>query len=327
MNTTKKSFALGAGLLLLSGCGSGEEPAVATPPPTIAADVAQPEPVAAPATTEPDLDPIAACEALFDGGAESVTGRIPALLINVPTELDRESAQPYLVMDSELRSVAEIAPEELAQAVTELRKPFAEISAALTTGETQVAADTGDIADVITEVGESCEDAGYTLPEIGDSPYGEAITSSRGNLVKEEGQLGAIVSRTGETLVDFAITEIEVGFACTSSWAEAPANGHFVGLHLDIQTYPELVDELPGEFWISSYDFSAWNEGGIRINDPIGNGDMCLSGSDQLPHDIGPDESVQGWIVLDLPEDSGVIGYSWVGIDNGGGWEWAYGEA
>ncbi|MEE6282500.1 hypothetical protein [Georgenia sunbinii] len=328
MNINRVAAALGASVLLLTACGggSGGSEDVATPPASIGADVVQEEPTAEPTTEEPTHDPLAVCAALFDGGATSVIDRIPELLIDLPEELDSELAQPYLVMDSDLRAVIAIAPADLATSIELLRAPFAEISAAMTTGGERISSDTSQITATVTQIGEECVAAGYDLPEVEESPYGEAVTSSRGNLVKGLGQPSGITARNGDTIVDFAVTEIDVDITCTSSWADASSNGHFVGLHFEIQTHPELADEELREFWISEHDFSVWDGDGKRVNDPVGTSYSCMNDSDRLPSSIGPDETVSGWIVLDLPDESGAVSFSWLGVDSGAGWEWAYGE-
>lgn len=229
-------------------------------------------------------------------------------------------------MESELRAIAEATPLDMVELLDVLREPFAAISSAMTTGGDHVASDTSPIAEAVSTLGEECETAGYEMPELDDSPYGEPITSSRGNLVKEVGQLSGILSRRGETVVDFAVTQIDVDLTCTSNYSEAPSNGHYVGLRLEIRSHPQLADEGLPEFWMTEHDFTAWDHDGKRVNDPVGNGYSCLSDSDALPSRIGPDETVTGWIVLDLPDPSGVIGYSWIGVDSGAGWEWVYGK-
>ncbi len=326
MNTARAASRVAAGAVAtfaLAAC-SAEDATPVAPPPTVSADVEQETVSVAPETPEPAGDPLAACAALFDGGADSIVQRAPNLLVEVPESLDTTSAQPYMVMDSELRVVLDLAPSEMQDAVESIRAPFAAISAAVTAGDSEVSSDTSDVAEAVTDLMEECVDAGFSIEEAEESPFGESVTSSRGNLVKEIGQLAGITSHTGDPVVEFVVTDIVVDFACTSDWAEAPANGHYVGLELEITTTPELADEPSPEFWMSNHDFSAWSTEGKRVNDPVGNAYSCLSDSDSIPDRIGPDEAVGGWIVLDLPHDAGAIGYSWIGL-NGGGWEWAYG--
>ncbi len=306
----------------MTACSNGEEEPSSAPS-TVSADVEQETPEEVVTTEEPD--PQAACSALFDGGADSIAQRGPALLAEVPQSLDNTTAQPYMVMDSELRAVLDLAPSDMHPHIETLRTAFADISAAVTSGETKVESDTSKTAAAITALGDECTEAGFDVEEIEDSPYGDSVTSSRGNLVKEIGQLAGITGQGGDPVVDFAVTDILVNFECTAEWAEAPANGHYVGLKFEVTTTPELTDEVMPEFWMSSHDFSVWDTDGKRVNDAVGNAYSCLSDADAVPDSIGPDESVDGWIVLDVPHTSGAIGYSWVGLDGRGGWEWSYG--
>jgi hypothetical protein len=308
--------------MLLTGCSNGEDDRPSAPS-TVSADVEQETPDVAATPEEPD--PLAACSALFDGGADAIVQRAPALLAEVPQSLDSTTAQPYMVMDSELRAVSDLAPSDMRALIETVRTAFAEISAAVTSGKSQVTSDTSKTTDAITGLSEACIEAGFDLEEVEASPYGESVTSSRGNLVKEIGQLAGISGRDGDPVVDFRVTDIVVDLECTAEWAEAPANGHYVGLKFEVTTTPDLVDEVMPEFWISSHDFSVWDDDGKRVNDAVGNAYSCLDDADSVPDSIGPDESVDGWIVLDVPQTSGAIGYSWVGIDGGGGWEWSYG--
>lgn len=315
--------ASGVALLALAACNIDDGPR--STPPTVAASIEQESPSPDPTTPEPEPDPIPACSALFDGGADSIVQRVPNLLVEVPESLDASSGQPYMVMDSELRAVSGIAPSAMHESIETIRAPFADIAAALTASGDAVSSDTSNVDSAITALMEQCVDAGFTIEEVEESPYGESVTSSRGNLVKQIGQLAGISGRTDDPVVDFVVNDIVIDFQCTSEWAEAPANDHYVGLNIEIRTTPELTDEVSPTFWMDNYDFSAWSADGKRVNDVVGNAYSCLSDADSIPGSIGPDETVNGWIVLDLPEDATTVGYSWIGLDSGG-WEWSLEE-
>lgn len=159
--------------------------------------------------------------------------------------------------------------------------------------------------------------------ETADSEFGESVTSTRGNLVKQLGQLAGTSSIAGDVVTSrFAVTDLVLDFACTSGFAEAPVNGHYLGIHLNVETTPELAEsEFP---WISftAYDWQAYDAEGKRLNDPVGNGWSCLDPGDQLPVQIGPGQSVSGWMVLDVAAPSGVVALTMLGGPTG--WEWAY---
>lgn len=163
--------------------------------------------------------------------------------------------------------------------------------------------------------------------ETGSEPvdYGTPVRSERGNLVKALGQPSGVTNMDGEVIVDFAVTEIAVDIECTGTWAAEPENGHFVGLRFEIETHPILAEDVVPEFWIAASDFSAWDDNGHRANDVLGTAYSCLQASDTLPTMIGPGETADGWVVLDLPTDRGTVAFGWFGVYDLG-WEWAYGD-
>jgi hypothetical protein len=155
------------------------------------------------------------------------------------------------------------------------------------------------------------------------SEFGETVTSSRGNLVKEIGQLAGTSALASDVVTSrFAVTDIVLDPECTSGFAEAPANGRYLGIHLNIETTPELAeDEFP---WITftQHDWQAYDAEGKRLNDPVGNAWSCLDSGQQLPVQIGPGQSVSGWIVLDVAATNGFVVLAMAGSPTG--WEWAY---
>lgn len=152
--------------------------------------------------------------------------------------------------------------------------------------------------------------------------YGERIISERGNLVKEVGQLAGVSLADDTVAARFAVTDIIVDPQCDEEYADAPANGHFVAIHLNVETTPELAqDEFP---WVSftEYDWQAFDAEGKRLNDPQGNAWSCLSASQRLPNQIGPGQSVSGFIVLDVASTTGTLMLALSGSPTG--WEWEY---
>ncbi|ANG86900.1 hypothetical protein [Microbacterium aurantiacum] len=93
-------------------------------------------------------------------------------------------------------------------------------------------------------------------------------------------------------------------------------------LHLNVETTPELADDdFP---WISftQYDWQAYDADGKRLNDPVGNAWSCLDSGEMLPSQIGPGQSVSGWIVLDVAATEGIVVLAMGGSPTG--WEWSY---
>ncbi|WP_022919235.1 hypothetical protein [Ruania albidiflava] len=153
--------------------------------------------------------------------------------------------------------------------------------------------------------------------------YGVSEETDHGLLLKDVGQLAGLVSAYDEeTVVQFTLTDIVLDLECTSEWPDQPENGHYVGLHFEVETFPRLADEPEPQLFMSSFDFVAWDDSGRRVNGPAPIG-MCLDPSDEIPSPVGPAETLEGWVVLDVPTTSGTVGYVPNGIGYGG-WEWRY---
>jgi len=153
--------------------------------------------------------------------------------------------------------------------------------------------------------------------------YGDRVLSDRGNLVKEIGQLAGMTlgADSDVTVAQFVVTDIVVDPVCSSAYAEPSKNGHLVGIHLNVETTPELAQDEIGTVSFSQWAWQAFDANGTRVNDPVGNAIWCMDSGDQLPIDIGPGQSVSGWVILDLPTDHGTVAYvPWAPT----GWEWAY---
>ena len=155
------------------------------------------------------------------------------------------------------------------------------------------------------------------------SEFGDEVKSPRGNLVKDIGQLAGTSSLVSDVVTSrFAVTDIVLDVECTSGFADAPVNGHYLGIHLNVETTPELAeDDFP---WVSftQWDWQAYDAEGKRLNDPVGNAWSCLDSGQQLPSQIGPGQSVSGWIVLDVAATNGAVVLTMGGSPVG--WEWAY---
>ncbi len=162
-----------------------------------------------------------------------------------------------------------------------------------------------------------------TETDDASATYGERVVNDRGNLVKQLGQLAGVTLSEDSSVVlaQFAATDIVVDIECTAEFADASKNGHFVGIHLNVETTPELAQDEIGSLSFSQWAWQAFDANDKRVNDPMGNALWCLDAADQLPADIGPGQSVSGWIVLDLPTDHGAVVLT-MGASNG--WEWAY---
>ncbi|WP_207453517.1 hypothetical protein [Desertivibrio insolitus] len=129
----------------------------------------------------------------------------------------------------------------------------------------------------------------------------------------------------GALLARFSLTEIVVDPVCTAADAGLPANGHFVALRVDVETFPELgSDDVP----LISFDpffWQAYDDAGEPALEVIGHGALCMDESELLPLAIGPSERLTGLVVLDVAAESGSVVYN--PFSSGGGWEWLYGAS
>ncbi|WP_396667364.1 hypothetical protein [Microbacterium sp. R86528] len=184
------------------------------------------------------------------------------------------------------------------------------------------APDTGrtpDTAPVITETPTPVPTA--EVDEV-DGEFGERVINDRGNLVKEVGQLAGVSEANDVLVARFAATDIVLDIECDQDWSESPQNGHFLGIHFNVETTPELADSDYPWVAMSAYDFLVFDSDGKRLNDPVGTSWACLDESSQLPSQIGPGQSVSGWIVLDVTDEEGAAVLTMGGSPTG--WEWAY---
>ena len=165
--------------------------------------------------------------------------------------------------------------------------------------------------------------ASPTPPPADDeaTDFGDAEFNDRGNLIKQIGQSAGMTYY--DTLVaSFVVTEIMLDLECTSGFANPPANGHYLGVKIDIETLPELANADFASVTISPYDWQVFDSTGMRLNDAQGNAWSCLDQSQQLPTDLGPGQRASGWIVLDVAQPTGSIALVPIGYE--AGWEWAY---
>ncbi|MFX0590951.1 hypothetical protein ACOARS_12600, partial [Glaesserella parasuis] len=70
------------------------------------------------------------------------------------------------------------------------------------------------------------------------------------------------------------------------------------------------------------YDWQAYDGEGKRLNDPMGNAWSCFDSGQLLPSQIGPGQSVSGWVVLDVAATTGSLVMTMAGGPTG--WEWSY---
>lgn len=195
------------------------------------------------------------------------------------------------------------------------------LALALTACSSPKAADTGKTPQTTPVAKDAASPA--ASPTAGGSEYGSIEKSSRGNLIKQIGQLAGTTSVSSDVVTSrFAVTDVTLDIPCTSEYAEPSKNGHFLGIHVNVETTPELAKEQFPALLFTSYDWQAYDAAGKRLNDPQGNAYSCLDSGEILPSKIGPGQSVSGWIVLDVASPTGAVAFTMGGSATG--WEWSY---
>ncbi|MBG6181673.1 hypothetical protein [Arthrobacter sp. CAN_A1] len=120
-------------------------------------------------------------------------------------------------------------------------------------------------------------------------------------------------------VIDFTVSSI-APTQCTEEYAQPPVNGHYLAVQLDVETQPELKDELGGSFYADAGAWKFIQTDGTTFNGMLfGNSYGCLPETAILPQSIGPGETAAGTVLLDVPALEGTLVLSYLGED---AWEW-----
>lgn len=150
--------AVGMVAFALSSCGGSSE----EPPATSSAPAPAPVQTAEPA---PTTDADAACAVIGDGGSESIVQRIPTALTSIGATIGQEQIDELLDINEKLGEAIDLAPTDLAAALTSLKVPFQQAQDAVDSGSGSLSMDTASVAADVTEVLELCVSAGYSVAE------------------------------------------------------------------------------------------------------------------------------------------------------------------
>ncbi|TDK25598.1 hypothetical protein E2F48_10145 [Arthrobacter crusticola] len=143
--------------------------------------------------------------------------------------------------------------------------------------------------------------------------------------MKQIGENAGIKDANGELLVSFVVNRIAVDIQCTDELASPPENGHFVALVVSVQTSPNMLNsDLINEFNFSASNFTAIAPDGTTSNASPDTAAIifCLDDSVLLPYSIGPGENVNGLVLLDLANPSGILVAEDFWTESA--WEWAH---
>lgn len=154
-----------------------------------------------------------------------------------------------------------------------------------------------------------------------DDRYGPAVMDENGYNVKELGKYGGLKDdETGEVWAEFRVIEIVEDFTCPLPDALEPSKSQYLGVKVEVETGPAESTSTGFPFGILDGEVWLFNEAQTETEYlDVGNSPTCIDDSHKLPREIGPDEKVSGWFVMDTAFESGGIvidqilyGHSWV---------------
>jgi hypothetical protein len=164
------------------------------------------------------------------------------------------------------------------------------------------------------------------------SPRAEptARKSQRGNVTKEIGEIAFNYDPARGPDVrwlEFKITDLEVDGDCTDPQAE-PENGHLLFVTITASTAtewpPDVINAGVTAVSFNPSDFAIVGADDLAERDLSTDATRsCLSETELLPLRIGPGEKVEGKVVLDTANSTGILVFRPV-YAGGSGWEWEY---
>lgn len=148
-------------------------------------------------------------------------------------------------------------------------------------------------------------------------PSGAPPTLPDGYILEPVGMQAGGQSSSGEMLVQFTVTAIDVDPTCTKPDLDPPERGHLIVLHFEVQTFPALA---PTSFSLTDADFSVLGAGGTSTNYNKTSGDCLLDEKPLVGVSAGKTES--GVVEVGSEVSTGLVTLSQTGTD--GGWAWEF---
>ena len=157
------------------------------------------------------------------------------------------------------------------------------------------------------------------------APGTEAELNERGNIAVgfgEEVPIRASSDPEGPPMLTLSIEELIVNPACDDESEVLPENGHYVALRMRAVASPEFDPRVATP--IADYDFSVLGADGA-IFDPVTPAGRACFGPPRLIQNmrVGPGFEYEGWMVLDVPVESGALIYA-PGGEGPTQWEWQF---
>ncbi|MEL4356520.1 MULTISPECIES: hypothetical protein [unclassified Luteococcus] len=144
-------------------------------------------------------------------------------------------------------------------------------------------------------------------------------TNADGYMVKKLGDAGGMTTSEGKEIVTFTVHKIVKDIKCTTDYAEKPANGHYVGIYMDVETTPALLKQDVNYF--TTNQWSVVGPDGIEENSTSGNAYSCLNEAETLPVQLDKATHRKGWVVIDVKNTNGRLRLTQDTFE--GGWEYS----
>lgn len=175
-----------------------------------------------------------------------------------------------------------------------------------------------------TDVSSSVPSAATTA-EATDAPTTETSTAgpsinTDGYMVKKLGEQGGMTNVDGKEIASFTVLKITKDITCTTDFAEKPANGHYVGIYMDVTTTKALTDnDIP---YFNTDQWALVGPDGVEENSTSGNAYSCIDEAEKLPTQIDRAMHRKGWVVIDVKNTTGKLRLTQDGLE--GGWEYTF---
>lgn len=156
--------------------------------------------------------------------------------------------------------------------------------------------------------------------------FGDGATHDvRGTLLKKVGQWAGLGNEEDEVIgAVFRITAIHPDLRCTAEDAEAPVNGRFIGLEVEVETSPQLGETGSlATFNLHPEQFSAVLADGRTEGRLLGESRSCLPREVYLPDAVTAGMSATGMLVLDAPPTTESVVLDGLPFRSTRGWEWS----
>ncbi|MFV0426668.1 MAG: hypothetical protein ACK5KU_06490 [Beutenbergiaceae bacterium] len=157
-------------------------------------------------------------------------------------------------------------------------------------------------------------------PIMSDASISTGPESEHGYVQALNGEPVTIFDANGTPLLELTVQGIGWEPSCTSDQAQAPANGAFLAVNIDV-TWVNEWDATYGNFTITPDDFDIYTNADL-VDDAAGTADTCLLPQDRLPL-LAPGVDGVGTVVLDGAADTTSVVYAPAILGGTQGWEWS----